>query len=145
MSSAVDDDLWSAIGDPTRRHILDVLLASGVATATTLSHQVPITRQAVTKHLQVLDRAGLVHASVAGRERQYTIDNAQVARAAAQLAEVGASWDGRLQRIKHIAEQIQRASDGPAEAPPLQPGLPDTRAPMPVEDQPPGGSARVEA
>ncbi len=120
MSSTGDDDLWSAIGDPTRRHILDVLLAAGVGTATTLSHELPITRQAVTKHLQVLDRAGLVHAVAAGRERRYEIDSAQAARAAAQLAEVGASWDRRLQRIKHIAEQIQRAADGPAETPELQ-------------------------
>jgi DNA-binding transcriptional ArsR family regulator len=145
VSSAVDDDLWSAIGDPTRRHILDVLLAAGVGTATTLSNQVPITRQAVTKHLQVLDRAGLVNASVAGRERQYKIDSAQLARAAAQLAEVGANWDGRLQRIKHIAEQIQRASYGPAEAPALQPDLPETRAPLPTEAEPVGGSTRVDA
>lgn len=123
MSSVVDDDLWSAIGDPTRRHILDALLTAGVGTATTLSDKLPITRQAVTKHLQVLDRAGLVHASVSGRERQYKIDSAQVARAAAQLAEVGASWDARLLRIKRIAEQIQRAMDASVETPALQPGL----------------------
>ncbi len=115
MSSTGDDDLWSAIGDPTRRRILDVLLAAGAGTATTLSHELPITRQAVTKHLQVLDRAGLVHAVAAGRERRYEIDSAQVARAAAQLAEVGGKWDRRLQRIKQIAEQLQRAADSAAE------------------------------
>lgn len=117
MSSTRDDDLWSAIGDPTRRHLLDVLLVTGVGTATTLSHDLPITRQAVSKHLQVLDRAGLVHAVAAGRERRYEVDSTQLARAAAQLAEVGASWDGRLRRIKHIAEQIQRAADGPSATP----------------------------
>ena len=53
---AVDDELWSAIGDPTRRRILDLLLAAGDGTATTLSEQLPVTRQAVAKHLTVLER-----------------------------------------------------------------------------------------
>jgi DNA-binding transcriptional ArsR family regulator len=139
VSSAVDDDLWSAIGDPNRRHILDVLLAAGVGTATTLSDELPITRQAVTKHLQVLDRVGLVHAVIAGRERRYEIDSAQLGRATAQLAEVGASWDRRLQRIKHIAEQIQRAADGPAEDPAAEPDPPDAAVPLPIEAEPFGG------
>ena len=67
----IDDDLWSAIGDPTRRTMLDLLLAGGAGTATSLSAQLPVTRQAVAKHLAVLDRVGLVHASPVGRERHY--------------------------------------------------------------------------
>ena len=67
-----------------------------------------MTRQAVAKHLAVLDRVGLVHAATAGRERQFRVDEAQLARAIAQLAEVGAAWDSRLQRIKRIAETIER-------------------------------------
>lgn len=51
MIVAVDDDLWSAIGDPTRRRLLDLLLAEGVGTPTSLSDRLPISRQAVTKHL----------------------------------------------------------------------------------------------
>ena len=58
MSTRIDDDLWSAIGDPTRRRMLDLLLADGQGTATTLSAHLPMTRQAVTKHLVVLDRVG---------------------------------------------------------------------------------------
>ena len=111
MSTAVDDDLWSAIGDPTRRRMLDLLLAGGDGTATTLSDQLPVTRQAVAKHLVVLDRVGLVHATAAGRERRYRVDDAQLARAVAQLAQVGSAWDARLQRIKRIAETIQRTQD----------------------------------
>ena len=61
MSAAIDDELWSAVGDPTRRRMLDLLLADGGGTATTLSEQLPVTRQAVAKHLGVLDRVGLVH------------------------------------------------------------------------------------
>lgn len=104
----VDDDLWSAIGDPTRRRMLDLLLADGAGTATSLSRQLPVTRQAVAKHLTVLDRVGLVHASPAGREKRYEVDDVQLARAVAQLSSVGATWDARLQRIKRIAEAIQR-------------------------------------
>jgi ArsR family transcriptional regulator, cadmium/lead-responsive transcriptional repressor len=111
MSVAVDDDLWSAVGDPTRRRMLDLLLADRGGTATTLSGQLPVTRQAVSKHLDVLDRAGLVHARSAGRERRYEVDEAQLARAVAQLASVGAAWDARLHRIKRLAEAIQRAEE----------------------------------
>lgn len=108
LDDRVDDDLWSAIGDPTRRRMLDLLLSEGRGTATSLSERLPVTRQAVAKHLVVLDRVGLVHATTAGRERQYRVDQAQLSRAVAQLTEVGATWDARLQRIKRIAEAIQR-------------------------------------
>ena len=116
MSAAVlekiDDALWSAIGDPTRRRILDLLLADGDGTATTLSEQLPVTRQAVAKHLGVLDRVALVRATPAGREKRYRVDDAQLTRAAAQLASVGSAWDARLQRIKQIAEAIERVQEG---------------------------------
>jgi len=108
---AVDDALWSAIGDPTRRRMLDLLLADGGGTATTLSAQLPVTRQAVAKHLTVLDRAGLVHAATAGREKKYRVDAAQLERASAQLTQVGETWDRRLQRIKKIAEAINDKSN----------------------------------
>jgi DNA-binding transcriptional ArsR family regulator len=111
MSALVDDDLWSAVGDPTRRRMLDLLLSDGSGTATSLSEHLPVTRQAVAKHLGVLDRAGLVHATTAGRERQYRVDPAQLARAAAQFSDVGAAWDSRLQRIKRLAEKIQRGKN----------------------------------
>ena len=109
MSLMVDDDLWSAVGDPTRRRMLDLLLSEGSGTATSLSEHLPVTRQAVTKHLVVLDRVGLVHATAAGREKQFRVDQRQLARAVAQLSEVGATWDRRLQRIKRIAETIERS------------------------------------
>lgn len=111
MTPIGDDDLWSAIGDPTRRRMLDLLLADGEGTATTLSDRLPVTRQAVAKHLAVLDRVGLVHVTPSGRERLYRIDDAQLARAVAQLNAVGRTWDSRLQRIKRIAEAIQQAKD----------------------------------
>jgi DNA-binding transcriptional ArsR family regulator len=108
VTATVDDQLWSAVGDPTRRRMLDLLLIDGTGTATSLSEQLPVTRQAVAKHLTVLDRAGLVHGTAAGRERRYRVDDVQLARAAAQLADVGSSWDGRLRRIARLAEEIER-------------------------------------
>ncbi|PRY55910.1 ArsR/SmtB family transcription factor [Glycomyces artemisiae] len=111
MSTRVDDDLWSAVGDPTRRRMIDRLLAEGSGTATSLSEQLPVTRQAVAKHLAVLDKAGLVHGAAAGRERRYRVDEAQLARAVAQLNAVGSAWDSRLDRIKRIAETIQRTGE----------------------------------
>ena len=73
MITAVDDDLWSAIGDPTRRRMLDLLLSDGAGTATSLSEHLPVTRQAVTKHLMVLDRVGLV-----ARDRRRTARSSSV-------------------------------------------------------------------
>jgi DNA-binding transcriptional ArsR family regulator len=111
LTAPVDDDLWSAVGDPTRRRMLDLLLSGGGGSATTLGQQLPVTRQAVAKHLAVLDRAGLVRSTPVGRERRYQVDDQQLARAVAQLSSVGAAWDARLQRIKRIAESIQRTSE----------------------------------
>lgn len=108
MSVSIDDELWSAVGEPTRRRLLDLLLATSSATATSLSEQLPVTRQAVAKHLTVLDRVGLVEATVAGREKRYRIDEVQLARAVAQLNAVGDTWDARLQRIKRLAEDLHR-------------------------------------
>ena len=108
----IDDELWSVIGDPTRRRILDLLLIDGDGTATTLSQQLPVTRQGVAKHLGVLDRAALVRGTAAGREKRYRVDDAQLTRAVAQLTSVGAVWEARLQRIKQIAEAIQRSQNG---------------------------------
>lgn len=108
MSTAIDDDLWSAIGEPTRRRILDLLLADGASTATALSQHLPVSRQAVAKHIAVLDRAGLVKGTTIGRERRYDVDQEQLARAVAQLASVQALWDARLSRIKGLAEAIEK-------------------------------------
>jgi predicted transcriptional regulator len=106
MTAVINDDLWSAIGDPTRRRMLDLLLATGAGTATSLSEQLPVTRQAVAKHLGVLDHVGLVQATPAGREKRYRVNEAQLGRAVAQLNAVGNTWDARLRRIKQIAEAM---------------------------------------
>lgn len=109
MTAVINDDLWSAIGDPTRRRMLDLLLATGAGTATSLSEQLPVTRQAVAKHLGVLDHVGLVQATPAGREKRYRVNEAQLGRAVAQLNAVGNTWDARLRRIKQIAEAMDKS------------------------------------
>lgn len=110
--------------------MLDLLLADGPGTATGLSDQLPVTRQAVAKHLVVLDRVGLVHGASSGRERRYRVDEAQLARAVEQMSAVGATWDRRLQRIKRIAEDIERQSIP-------QQGEPPTDDPSPQQASPP--------
>lgn len=112
MSTAIDDELWSAIGDPTRRRIVDLLLTDGASTATALSQHLPVSRQAIAKHIGVLDRAGLVTGTVVGRERRYDVDQEQLARAVAELASVQAAWDARLSRIKRLAEAIEKKRTG---------------------------------
>ncbi len=113
MTAPVDDALWSAIGDPTRRAMIELLLTERTGTATSLSERLPVTRQAVAKHLAVLDRVGLVRSTTVGRERRFELGEALLARAAAQLAEVGAAWDARLARIKRLAEAIERGRTRP--------------------------------
>ncbi|GAA3437082.1 ArsR/SmtB family transcription factor [Kutzneria kofuensis] len=107
MTFTIDDELWAALGDPTRRRLLDLLLADGAGTATGLSDRLPVTRQAVSKHLGVLERAELVVSHKDGREVRYAVNEAQFARAVRQLAHVGATWDARLRRVAAIAESIQ--------------------------------------
>ncbi|HEX5114422.1 MAG TPA: metalloregulator ArsR/SmtB family transcription factor [Pseudonocardiaceae bacterium] len=109
MTAAIDDELWSALGDPTRRRLVDLLLVEGIGTATSLSGRLPVTRQAVARHLTVLERAELVVPHKDGREVRYVVNETRFAKAVAQLAAVGAAWDARLRRIKTIAEAIQAA------------------------------------
>lgn len=111
VALAEQDELWSAVTDPTRRRVLDALLEQGEASTTALAATVPVTRQAVAKHLVVLDRAGLVAGERHGREVRYTIRPERLDAAAATLARVAARWDARLARIKQLAEAAQKAAE----------------------------------
>jgi ArsR family transcriptional regulator, cadmium/lead-responsive transcriptional repressor len=114
------DELWAAVADPNRRRLLDALLAHGEATATTLADELPVTRQAVAKHLAVLERAGLVDSRRLGREVRYAVRPERLDAATEWLARVAAEWDQRLGAIKRLAESSagertskQRGSDRP--------------------------------
>ncbi len=102
------DELWEAVADPTRRRLLSDLLARGEATATALAAELPVTRQAVTKQLAVLDRAGLVEGRRRGREVRYSVRPEQLSAATRSLAQVAEEWDQRLASIKRIAESAAR-------------------------------------
>ncbi len=103
-----DEELWAAVGEPGRRRLLDVLLARGEASATTLAGELPFTRQAVAKHLAVLERAGLVEARRHGREVRYRVRPERLDAAAGQMATVAARWESRLRAIKRLAEAAHR-------------------------------------
>jgi DNA-binding transcriptional ArsR family regulator len=109
-----DDDLWAAIADPSRRRVLDLLVQQGEASASWLAGQVPFTRQAVAKHLIVLEEAGLVSRRKQGREVLYRVEAERLDQASRAMAEVAQRWDRRLDTIKRLAEaahaQASRAS-----------------------------------
>jgi len=99
------DALWAAVGDPTRRRLLDALLARGEATATVLAGELPVTRQAVAKHLAVLDRAGLVEARKDGRQVIYAVRAERLDEVSRTMARIASAWDRRLATIKRLAEE----------------------------------------
>jgi DNA-binding transcriptional ArsR family regulator len=108
MSVRDDEELWAAVAEPSRRRLLDVLLARGEATQTRLAQELPYTRQAVAKHLAVLERAGLVDARRVGREVRYSVQADRLDAGARAMADVAAHWDSRLRRIKELAEEAAR-------------------------------------
>jgi DNA-binding transcriptional ArsR family regulator len=95
--------VFSALADPTRRQVVRALSAQPDLTASRLAGELPITRQAVAKHLAALQRAGLVQPRRQGRETRYTITPAPLTDAMSWMAEVGAEWDGRLARLAERA------------------------------------------
>jgi DNA-binding transcriptional ArsR family regulator len=98
------DGVLAALAEPIRRRLLDVIADRGEATATAVAAELPITRQAVAKHLAVLDRAGLVTARRQGREVRYALRPEPLDDAARWMTELAAEWDARLARIKQLAE-----------------------------------------
>jgi DNA-binding transcriptional ArsR family regulator len=104
MTDAADDELWSAIADPSRRRVLDLLVSNGAVSASWLAGHVPFSRQAVSKHLVVLENTGLISRRKQGREVLYEVDAARLDEATRALAEVAAQWDRRLAAIKRLAE-----------------------------------------
>lgn len=105
------DSVLVALADPTRRQLLELLAAQGEATATTLAERLPVSRQAVVKHLAVLDAAGLVSGSRMGREVRYAVRPAALDRTARWMAALADDWDRRLATIKRVAEAAERDSD----------------------------------
>ena len=102
------DVVFQALADPTRRTLLRALSDDGPATLTELSSRLPVSRQAVSKHLVVLQDAGLVNGSGDVRGRRYEITPAPLRVAMGWMADVDAGWDDRLARLKRQVETGSR-------------------------------------
>lgn len=94
--------VFFALADPTRRHLVQTLGDGSSVTPSALAANLPLTRQALTKHLGVLGDAGLVTKTRAGRETLYTLEPEPLTEAAAWIASVGGAWDERLGRLESL-------------------------------------------
>jgi DNA-binding transcriptional ArsR family regulator len=102
------DAVFQALADPTRRTLIRTLSRSGPATLAQLSSQLPVSRQAVAKHLATLQDAGLVAGHGETRGRRYELTPGPLADAMGWMVDVGAGWDDRLARLKLGVESRRR-------------------------------------
>ncbi|HSB87288.1 MAG TPA: metalloregulator ArsR/SmtB family transcription factor [Ilumatobacteraceae bacterium] len=99
------DRLFGALSDPTRRQLVERLLTGGPATATQLAESTPLTRQAVLKHLQVLDAAGLLTRERVGREVRYRVTPEPLTSAVTWILATAGDWDRRLDRLRSLGSR----------------------------------------
>jgi DNA-binding transcriptional ArsR family regulator len=103
------DLIFTALADATRREVIRALSAQGPSTATGLAASLPVTRQAVAKHLSALEDAGLVTGTRRGREKLYRISPHPLTDAVSWMADLGARWDARLAALRdHVSGQRRR-------------------------------------
>jgi DNA-binding transcriptional ArsR family regulator len=107
-STEPTEALFSALSDPTRRRVMVSLSRKEDATATGLAEEIPVSRQAIAKHLAALEEAGLVTGERIGRERRYRLTPAPLADAVSWIASVGAEWDERLARLSRLVRRSGR-------------------------------------
>ena len=112
MTAQADDELWSAIADPSRRRVLDLVVSNGEVSASWLAGRVPFSRQAVSKHLVVLEQAGLISRRKQGREVLYQVQADRLDQATAAMTDLAAQWDRRLATIKRLAEAAHAGNKG---------------------------------
>jgi len=105
------EPVLAALADPTRRQVLDLIAARDSATATTIAAELPVSRQAVVKHLAILEKAGLVAGSKEGREVRYIVRSERLDAASRWMADLATEWDARLARIKLLAESSPSDTD----------------------------------
>lgn len=105
MSDDRVDRIFSALSDPTRRAVIRCLSDGGPTTLGRLADELPVTRQAVSKHLAALEQAGLVTVSAQGRRRTYRLTPEPLADAMGWMVDVGAEWDSRLDALRRYAER----------------------------------------
>jgi DNA-binding transcriptional ArsR family regulator len=112
MKTEPDDQLWSAIAEPSRRRVVDLLLSGGEATASELAERVPFTRQAVSKHLLVLEEAGLVSRRKQGRDVIFRVESGRLDEVTRAMTDLASRWDRRLASIKRLAEAAHTEAKG---------------------------------
>jgi DNA-binding transcriptional ArsR family regulator len=110
LTAQADDELWSAIADPSRRRVLDLLVTNGEVSASWLAGRVPFSRQAVSKHLVALERTGFISRRKQGREVLYQVQADRLDQATRAMADLAAQWDLRLGAIKRLAEAAHAQS-----------------------------------
>ncbi len=99
------DSVFVALADPTRRRVVETLARGGTVTASSLAAQLPITRQAVAKHLSALRGAELVSVTRIGRETHYKLRPQPLDEAAHWIQMVSADWDDRLEALRRSLEK----------------------------------------
>jgi len=99
---------FNALADPTRRQLVGMIAERGSVTASEMAREFPITRQAVAKHLAVLQEAGLAEPARNGRETRYALRRQGLTDAAAWISDVGAEWEARLGRLERHAAAGER-------------------------------------
>ena len=102
--------MFDALADPTRRRVVETLARGGTVTASGLAEELPITRQAVAKHLSALRGADLVTSTRVGRETRYELRPQPLDEAAEWIQMVGAEWDDRLDALKRSVERRKSRS-----------------------------------
>ncbi|MGZ4576518.1 MAG: ArsR/SmtB family transcription factor [Mycobacterium sp.] len=102
--SAVSASVFNALGDPNRLRIIVRLCDLGPSSTSQVTSVVPVTRQAASKHLQLLESAGLVTGSRRGRERVWTVQAEPLARASDYLIELSRRWDAAMDRLRAYVE-----------------------------------------
>jgi len=100
-----EQSIFAALADPNRRFLVESLAARESATATQLAAELPVTRQAVAKHLAALGEAGLVDARRAGRETRYHLTPGPLSDAIAWMERIGGEWDERLGALRRHVER----------------------------------------
>lgn len=97
--------IFAALGDPTRLDLIARLCSNGPASISNLASGSEISRQAITKHLHVLTRVGLIRSAREGRERVYEFDSRQLKQAMEHLEMISREWDNALNRLKRFVEE----------------------------------------
>ena len=106
---AIGATLFDALGDPNRLRIIVRLCDLGPSSTTQVTQVIAVTRQAASKHLQLLETAGLVTSSRRGRERVWTVQTEPLARASDYLTQLSRRWDAAVDRLRAFVEE--RADD----------------------------------